>query len=179
MHTLIIGMSESGKSFLAKMISRTLKKRGCKTAVLDPLADNGWGADFQTKDSTAFLAWAKAKENAGSFLFVDEGSESIGRYNVPMQWLATQSRHWGHSCFFITQGSTQLPPIIRGQCRDCYVFTVDEPSVKIVAIEWAEKSLKNYERLPKGHFIKISRYAAPQKGKLDFAAGKLYYDKMS
>lgn len=179
MHSLIVGMTESGKSFLAKMISRALKKAGKKVAVLDPLWDDGWGADFQTSDSGAFLAWAKSKANASAFLFVDEGSVSVGRYNLPMQWLATMSRHHGHSSFFICQGITQLPPIVRGQCRDVFLFAVDETISQIVAKEWNEKTLRNAERLRKGEFYHVSRFGTLQKGRLDFAAGKVYYDKMS
>lgn len=167
MHHLIIGMTECGKTTLAKMICGNLKKRGKKTAVLDPLYDEGWNCDFQTSNSDEFLTWAKS--NRSAYLFIDEGSVSIGRYNVPMQWLATMSRHWGHSSYFISQGFTQLPPMVRDNCQVLYLFTAADSVNKIAAEEFNKKELRNAESLDKGHFYKVLRYGKISKFSIDFS----------
>lgn len=177
MHSLIIGMTESGKTTLAKWFCRDLKKAGYKTAVLDPLLDEGWDCDFHTEDSDGFLAWAKNRENRTAFLFVDEGSISIGRYNVPMEWLATMSRHWGHSAFFISQGLTQLPPAVRNNCGKLYLFACADSVNKLAAEEFNEKALRGADRLPKLHFFVVSRFSELLRGRLDFAECTAYADK--
>lgn len=177
MHTLICGMTESGKTFLSKMICRALKKKGQICAVLDPLQDAGWDCDFQTQKSDDFLAWAQANQKA--FLFVDEGSIAVGRYNVPMEWLATMSRHWGHASYFICQGLTQLPPMVRNNCGKLYLFTSADSVNKLAAEEFNEKALKNADRLDKGHFYEISRFGKIRKGTLDFRKSSVHYDKVT
>lgn len=178
MHSLIIGMSESGKTTLAKIFARELKKRGKKVVVLDPLNDPDWGkVDFRTEDCDEFLDYCKNNQNL--YVFIDEGSESIGRYDVEMQWFATQSRHWGHSCFFITQGCTQIAPIIRGQCRVVYCFAVGESDTKLMAEEFRKKELKFLETIPQGVFYKVSRFSELQRGVVDFKKRVVNMDRES
>lgn len=177
MHTLIIGMTESGKTTLAKILCRELKHWGKKTAVLDPLKDPEWEADFQTQNSDEFLKWAK--ENRSAYLFVDEGSISVGRYNVPMQWLATMSRHWGHSAFFVSQGLTQLPPAVRDNCGKLFLFCCSNSITKTASEEFNKKDLRNAEELDKGHFYVIKRFGKLSKGFVDFPKRKVYSVKMS
>lgn len=169
MHHLIIGMTECGKTTLAKLICKQLKKQGKKTAVLDPLYDEGWNADFQTQSPEEFLEWAKS--NRSTYLFVDEGSISIGRYNAPMQWLATMARHWGHSCYFICQGLTQLPPMVRNNCRIIYLFTASDGVNKVAAEEFNKRELRSAESLGKGDFIKSSRFGKSENFSIDFSKG--------
>ena len=54
-HSLIIGMTESGKTTLATEICRDYRARGIKTIVLDPMYDQRWDADFLTTDKARFL----------------------------------------------------------------------------------------------------------------------------
>lgn len=172
MHCLIVGMTESGKTTLAKRIAKTLKSSGKLVAVLDPLQDEGWECDFQTQNPEEFLVWAKG--NRSAFLFVDESGVAIGRYNVPMEWLATQSRHLGHSCYFICQGLTQLSTIVRGQCRKLYMFASGSNATKTASEEWNESELQNAERLQKGEFYVVSRFDKISKGRVDFTSDNVY-----
>lgn len=174
MHSLIIGMTESGKTTLAKSICKGLIAKEQKVAVLDPLHDEGWGeVTFQTSGPAAFLEWAKMKENRQAFLFVDEGSIAIGRYNAPMEWLATMSRHWGHSSFFISQSLTQLSTTLRGQCGRLYLFTAAETVNKIAAEEFNEKELRKADRLEKGQFYIVNRFTALKKMRIEFDTGEV------
>jgi energy-coupling factor transporter ATP-binding protein EcfA2 len=175
MHSLIIGMTESGKTTLAKILAAQLKKQGKKIAVLDPLNDPEWGnVDFLTNDPDEFLDYCKS--NKSHYCFIDEGSISIGRNNDDMQWFPTQSRHWGHSCFFLTQGLTQLSPIVRAQCSVVFCFAVGERDTDSLAEEWREKSLKKLNKIGKGEFYIVSRFSPLRKGTIDFRKRKVYYD---
>lgn len=174
MHTIIIGMTESGKTSIAKMICEGLKKKKKKTAVLDPLLDPDWDADFITADKDEFITHCKAQQNL--YIFIDEGSESVGRYDTTMQWFATQSRHWGHSCFFISQGITQMSPIIADQSSRAIVFSVSYTNIDIIAEKWNMPELRKVPRMEKGEFYVIDRFNPLQRGKVDFAEWKAYYE---
>lgn len=173
MHTLISGMTESGKTVLAKIICLTLKKSGKKCAVLDPLHDIGWQCDFQTHDGPTFLAWARRPENQTSYLFIDEGSISVGKYDTQMQWLATMSRHWGHSVFFVTQDATQIAPIIRSNCSRVFLFASPEAAGKRISEEFNQPKLRGAPRLARGHFYIVSRFGEMSENKVDFASGSV------
>jgi DNA helicase HerA-like ATPase len=53
-HSLILGMTESGKTTLAKRLAQHYKSRGIGVIVLDPLNDD-WPCDFKTADPDEFL----------------------------------------------------------------------------------------------------------------------------
>ena len=175
MHSLIIGMTESGKTTLAKMLCTKLRKAKKRCFVLDPLLDPEWDAEFITKNSGEFINRVKRERNL--YLFVDESSEAIGRYNTEMQWLATQSRHWGHSCFFITQGVTQIAPIIRSNTSRVYAFACGESSTKLLAEEYRKKELAELEHIGKGEFYIVERFAPMRRGKINFQKRVLTLDK--
>lgn len=166
MHTLVIGMTESGKTTLVKWLTKSMKKRGVKVAVLDPLMDPEWDADFITDKSDEFLKYVKT--NKQHVLVVDESGSAIGRYNEAMNWLATTSRHLGHSTFFIMQGATQVDPIVRGQCRKCFMFTCAGPIAKNIAIEYNEPKVSVADKLKKGEFYMIDRFSELVRGRVDW-----------
>lgn len=173
MHSLIIGMTESGKTTLAKLMCQELHSRKELTGVLDPLLDEGWESDFHTKNSDQFLTYAKLPRPKGGFLFIDEGATSIGRYNVPMEWLATMSRHWGHSATFITPGFTNLSPSIRNSCGRLYLFACAASVTKIASEEFNHKVLLTAERLRKGEFFIVDRFREVRLGSIDFQKRKV------
>jgi hypothetical protein len=177
MHYGIVGMSESGKSTLGKIIAAGFAKKGVPVAVLDPLKYSDWKADFLTADSDEFLRFAK--QNKSHLLIVDEGGQAIGRYNQEMEWLTTTSRHLGHSCIVISQGVTQLTPIIRGQFGRVFLFNCAISNWKLIAEEWNHPELLSLPRLDKGEFYEIPRFGSIRKGKVDFKRRKVKYLPLS
>jgi len=166
MHTLVIGMTTCGKTTLTKWLTKAMKRKGIKIAVLDPLLDPEWESDFITDDAIEFLKYVKS--NKSHVLIVDESGSAIGRYNEAMNWLATTSRHLGHTSFFLMQGATQVDPIIRGQCSKCFMFTCAGPIAEKIAVEFNEPKVAKSDRLKKGEFFLIDRYAELIKGRLDW-----------
>jgi len=170
-HNLIIGMTESGKSSLAKFVCSAMKAKQIKTAVLDPLHDT-WDCDFQTSNPDEFLRFVKS--NRSYQLFVDESGTSIGRYNPAMEWLATTSRHLGHACWFIMQGSSQVMPIVRTNCAKCFLFTTDSRMTEVISREFCEQQLMDLPPCEKLHFRIISRYLPMRTGRVDFDPPGVY-----
>lgn len=165
-HSLIIGMTESGKTTLGKLIAKRAKKRNVKVAILDPLRDPDFEADFQTSDENAFLAWIK--RNKSAVLIIDEAGTSVGRYNTAMQWVVTTSRHLGHSSILICQGTSQLAPLVRGQCTVCYLFASTNSTIKTVAEDFNSPEILTSPRLKKGEFFVVSRYENIRKCHINF-----------
>lgn len=152
MHSIISGITSSGKTFLAKKLASSFKKQGRGVLVLDVLGDD-WDCHFQTNSPSKFLAVAKA--NTGCALFIDESSVSIGRgvEARQMHWLATMSRHWGHKAFFILQRINQIEPIIRSQCTEYFCFRGSASDSKILLEETGEECFLQVPKLAQFHFI--------------------------
>lgn len=157
MHSLIIGQTESGKSTLAKVFARKLADNGKKVAVLDPLFDPDWKADFRTDDIEEMTAYLRA--NRSVYVFVDESGAYFNDGNdTTYSWLATRSRHYGHSVFFIAQRAIQIPKTMRDQCSRLYLFTSSRSDGKIHSEEWNKDTLESCNTLPKLMFYQCDRY---------------------
>lgn len=164
-HKLITGMTESGKSTFAMILCKAFKSKGIPTAVLDPMLDPNYDCTFHTDNPDEFSKWWRL--NQKGMLFVDEAGESIGRYNEPMQQIVTRARHWGHTAWLCCQGGTQLPPIVRSQCTDFFVFRVDEGTREMIASLVGEKTLVEY-RPPKLEFAHCNAFLPMRFGKIIF-----------
>jgi len=177
MHALIVGTTQSGKSTLAKLLCKTIKNKGGNCAVLSPTTETGWDADFKTSDGGLFLKFAK--ENTKHFLFVDESGDAIGRYNEEMNWLATGSRHLGHSVIFNVQASSQISTAIRSCCQDAYIFATSRGVLKLLAEDFNEPAIMKHEKMPQYHFLVCSRFQAMKMGRLDNGGASCYIGQLS
>lgn len=169
-HSLILGMTESGKTTLAKRLCLQYRAAGVKTIILDPLNDPDWrvGATdqmvFQTTDADAFLEVFWMSESCAAF--IDEAGEAVGRYNTVMQETATKGRHWGHNLHYITQGGSQLAPIVRNQCSHLFLFATALSDCKKHADEWNRPELLEASRFKAGEYFHATRFGVLQRGNL-------------
>jgi hypothetical protein len=149
-HVLLLGMTLSGKTHKAKALSHDYKNAGVGVLVLDPLRDPGWSADFITDDPDEFLNvyW----NSRGCMAFMDEGGESVGRYDVTMQKTATRGRHWGHTNHYIAQRATQLAPLVRDQCTRLFLFCSSTKDGEVLAREWNRPELEGCSQLKQGEY---------------------------
>jgi len=156
MHNLIVGVTESGKSCLAKSLARGLHKQGKKVAVLDPLGDR-WEGDLVTSDIAEFDKYLR--DNRSVFLFVDESFEvfNSGR-DLTYRWWATTSRHYGHSATFISQRAMDVPRSMRDQCGVLYLFTSAAEDGKILAGEYNKPEIEACNQLPQMYFYRTTRF---------------------
>lgn len=159
-HSLILGMTESGKTTLAKILARNAKLRGRKVIVLDPTHET-WEADFQTADNDDFLQIFWSPEWLSCDAFIDESGDAIGQYDKIMFRTATVGRKQGHNCYYISQRGAQLSPTVRGQCSNLFLFAMAAEDCKVLANNWNRPELANAWELPQG-----SCYFAPRFGDL-------------
>lgn len=167
MHSLILGMTLSGKTTLAKLLCKKLRERyEITTIVLDPLNDPEWETDYLVNNERDFLKLFNGLQSCA--IFIDESGKAVGRYNTAMEQTATIGRHLGHKCFYLTQGGTQLAPIIRNQCSTLYLFTTAKSDCIKHANEWNQPELINGCTLAQGEFYMCSRYGNLSKVRLAF-----------
>lgn len=161
-HSLILGMTESGKSTLAKKLAAYYKSKGFGVLVLDPLNDPGWPCDFKTDDGSEFLKvfW----DSRRCFVFIDESGDSVGRYNAEMTRTATKGRHWGHACHYITQRGTQLATTVRDQCSHLFLFCSSLNDSKTHADEWNQQQIREACNLKQGEYFHATRFGELHRG---------------
>jgi hypothetical protein len=157
-------MTESGKTTLAKRLAAQYKARGISVIVLDPLGDPEWSCDFKTHDPDVFLDvfWQSRR----CAVFIDEASESAGRFDKPMHKTATKGRHWGHACHYISQRSTQISPNVRDQCSNLFLFSTSFEDCKTHAKEWNNKGIEQAATLRQGEYLHCTRFGELKTGTL-------------
>jgi DNA helicase HerA-like ATPase len=164
-HVLIAGMTESGKTTLAKDLCHRYYSRGYATAVLDPLNDPDWCPDFQTRDSGDFLECARNSRSLG--LFLDESGESVGKYNDEMFWLATRARHYGHKSHFLTQRPQQLSRTVWNQCSHLFLFNISAYDAKLLADEFNKPELRRANELAQFECFYAPRFGPVKRLRID------------
>lgn len=164
-HSLIIGITQSGKSTLSKLLAERWVKAGHEVGVLDPLGDE-WPASWATKDSDYFLHMAKRRTRC--FLIVDESGVSVGLHNQTMSWLTTTGRHLGHACYFLAQRAVQLPLTLRENCVGLFAFALGPKDAKLLAETWNKPELLENSSIPAGEFKWCQRFSETMRGRIDF-----------
>lgn len=154
-HSLICGKSKSGKTFLAQALAWQYQAKGIPVLVLDPFNDPAWPADWKTTNRARFMEVALA--NRGAALFLDEGSNSVG-LSAEMEWITTQSRHWGYRAHLITQRPRQIALTIRDQCEFFYFFRLGPLDSKKLAEDYDSPLVRNAHKLPRHYFIQGGDY---------------------
>lgn len=173
-HVLIVGQTGSGKSTLACQMAREYQRHGIGVIILDPFTDTRWkyfdeGTKPQcivTADREYFLNILIHPYTLNCAVFVDESGEMIGQYNKEMFFLATQARHSGHNCHFITQRPQQLNPTVRTQCT--YIIAFKCSDGEFLAREFTIPELKEIGNLQKGEYIEGRTWGKSVKKTVNF-----------
>lgn len=161
-HTLILGMTETGKTTLAKSMVNAYRAQGTRCGVLDPMGTE-WGADFQTTDIEEFKYIYL--NNSSMALFIDEAGLQ-GKYNDIMITTACSGRHRGHNMHYIAQSLTMLHPHLRGNCRYLAIFQIKKGDCKVLHDEYPYDSIREAWKLPQGHYYWLSRFGGVQKRRI-------------
>lgn len=165
MHVLIVGISSSGKTLLAKSIAKSLIGKG-QVIVFDPLKSGGWpdGAKcYSTLE--AFKVVVSRETNA--YIFIDESKVVFDEdTKLAQKWLY-QNRHKGQLIFLIAQRAKMVPPNARNQCSKVYAFKQSLEDAKELVGDYGAEMI-NTAKLPKCNFI-FSDGFNTQNGELDFS----------
>lgn len=162
MHSIILGITGTGKTTLAKRLSNQSQRQ---VVVLEPFTTGGWNSNaYFAQDADEVLAIAQSNKNLD--IFIDESAETLCRDNA-FQFLATRSRQYGHRVFFIAQRASQILPVIRNNCETVYCFRQSKKDAEIIANDLADDCFLQCAKLSKGECIaKIGCDGKPQKYKI-------------
>lgn len=169
-HTLIVGVTESGKSTYAKLVCEGLKSRGFPTAVLNPYGDPTWKADFQTANADELLEYCRQPFKKAVFLEEADCLAKEPRFN----WFTCAGRHAGCQIWVVAQRLQMLSPALRNNCTESVVFCSETVDTQILANRYREPLLAKVGRFRKGQFFILSQFADTRIGLLDFAKRQVY-----
>ncbi len=163
MHILVCGTTGSGKSVLANWMVADYEKKKYAVIVYDPY--------YNSESDRVKMQWSKGcvvvnneedflrifRASQGCVVVIDEASMSIGQHNRAMIETATQGRHYGHRCMYVTQRVTQLSPNVRDNCSELFLFHSSPKDCKIHAEDWCEEELLKANMLQVGEHYHKSR----------------------
>ncbi len=157
----IFGISLSGKTTLAKAISRQYAK-GAKipSLVLDPHLEV-WGNHANvTDDEDSF--WETVWRQRNCLVIVDEAAATIRRERelIPV---FTRLRHLNHKLLVIGHDGSDLLPVMRQQLDTVYLFRQDEDSVKWWCKKFADKRVEAAKTLKQYEYLYCEMFREPKK----------------
>lgn len=157
MHTLICGVTESGKTTLARKVARDLAAQGQNIIVFDPVftasAGGGWPeSSVIFSDEDDLFEYLSRDDVSGAHVFIDEAGEIFGgdkRHNL---WLLTRGRHYGFHVVMIAQRPKMILPTARNQCSRTYMFRLARDDAREVGADMGHSGLEKII-LDKGDFV--------------------------
>lgn len=167
-HTLITGATGTGKTTLARAISRQLLKNGQIVFVRDPVAGTetgggGWGTDKQLEsgklrifdDDDKFLHTVE-NTYGGTHVFIDEAADLFKVGDAENHWILRKGRHapWLFNIYLIAQRPTMLAPNARTQCSTCYMFRLSSSDSREIMADFGHDYDKNTS-LDTGDFLRL------------------------
>ena len=169
MHTLICGVTMSGKTTLAHKFAHELASQGQAIIVFDPVmtptAAGTWPESaLLFDDETEFFNYLVKEEVNKAHVFIDESGDVFNLTKPWNFWLLTRGRHFGFSVFLIAQRPKMLAPTVRNQCGRAYVFRLARDDLKEIAADFGFSDLQKIN-LDKGDFLLLNSGSAQyQKG---------------
>ena len=147
----------SGKTTLARALSRHVLAAGQKSIVYDPTgtatAGGDWGEGARVFDDLGeFLAYIESDDAIHAHVFVDEADIVFGHDSPENQWLLRRGRHWGLFVYCITQRPKLVPPNVRSMCGRAYVFRLTQNDMREVAADYGFDDAHRIS-LDKGDFL--------------------------
>ena len=153
---LIVGVSESGKTELAK---RLIKESSIPVFIRDPIGAS-WPrmtARFETSDELRLLLDAQKK--APCIVVIDEAADFFAVGQRENHWIFTRGRHDAMLPIAIGQRIKMMAPNIREQATDLYVFESSIEAGEILAEAYNMAGLENAHTLRQGEFFHVRREA--------------------
>jgi len=151
---LIVGVSESGKSTLAR---RLLENANIPIFVYDPIYSDWPGLAARFETSQELEALLRPLNKSPCIVVVDEAAEffSVGqKYN---HWVFTRGRHYAMLPIAIGQRIKMMAPNVREQATDLYVFESSIEAGEILAEAYNMPELENAHLLKQGEFYHVRR----------------------
>lgn len=157
MHHLIVGVTKTGKTTLARHFARELLRHKKKVAVYDPMGTDTLGGDWGEKarvfnDLEKFLEFIHSDEATNYHVFVDEAHHLFGHSHTDNFWMLTQGRHYGLYFYLMTQRPKKVHPDARTNCERAYLFRLAQDDAKEIGADYGHSNVHKIN-LDRGDFL--------------------------
>lgn len=147
----------SGKTTLARLIARDLRRRKQAVVVYDPVgtatAGGDWGKDtYITDDEETLWDVIAHSRSPAVHVFIDEAGDLFNLQRKENHWLLTRGRHMGFIVYLITQRPKMVAPSVRSQCGRCYMFRLATEDADEIGRDFGHSNLSR-ESLDRGDYL--------------------------
>lgn len=141
MHSLICGVTQSGKTTLARSIARAAELAGHRIIVFDPVGTGTAGGDWPASavvfdEPDEFMEYVNRPDVSHAHIFIDEADEVFSLSDRGNFWLPKKGRHFGLQLYLITQRPKMIAPTARKQVGVCYMFRLALDDAKELAADF-------------------------------------------
>lgn len=152
---IIVGVSESGKSALAK---RLITGSPIPVFIRDPVGATDWPrCDGNFEDSDELRSHLAQMNNKPCIAVIDEGADFFTVGQKENHWIFTRGRHHAMLPIVICHYVKAMAPIVRDQSTDLYVFESSILTSQILADSYNMPRLENAHTLNQGEFYHVRR----------------------
>jgi len=147
-HTLFAGVTESGKTTMARYFARNFARQGHRIIVYDPVGTNTAGGGWPESavmfdDVDKFMAYCDRPDVYHAHIFVDEAGDHFGVSDKDNHWLFRRGRHKGFFMYPIAQRPKMLAPNVRTQCSTAYIFRLAMSDADEIGADLGHSKLSN------------------------------------
>lgn len=159
-HELYTGVTQSGKTTLARMMAREAGRLKQKNIVYDPLGTNTAGGDWGQHamvyhDVNQFLDVVYSDELRNAHLWIDEAHNIFAHADKSHMWILTEGRHHGLNSHLITQRPNKVHPDARTNCGRCFMFRLAQDDARAIGNDYGFNDI-NKINLDKGDFLVLN-----------------------
>jgi DNA helicase HerA-like ATPase len=158
-HWLYVGVTQTGKTTLARFHARKLAGAGHRIIVYDPVgtetAGGGWPEDSELIDDP--LKFGKALKNReDAYVFVDEGADVFNQSETQNQWMLRKGRHKLLYFRVMAQRPKMLAPNVRTNCARCFMFRLAKDDAREISADFGHGPDIYNETLDTGDCIMLT-----------------------
>lgn len=163
-HSLYCGVTNSGKTTLARYVCRGLIKKKRPRVVFDPMGTNTAGGDWGEgatiySDVDSFLDLMYSDGFGDTDVFVDEAHNIFSHDKKEHLWMLTQGRHYGMRFHLLTQRPPKVHPDARTNCGQCFMFRLAFDDVKAIGNDYGYSDIHKIN-LDRGDFLILNSGSA-------------------
>lgn len=158
-HTLYTGVTQSGKTTLARSVSRGLATAKNRCIVFDPMgtatAGGDWGTEEIYENTEQFLDVIYDPKTVNAHVFIDEAHKLLGHDDKSNYWLLTEGRHHFLTLHLMTQRPNKLHPDVRSNCGKCMMFRLAANDANLIGSDYGFNGLDRIQ-LDTGDFLLLN-----------------------
>lgn len=167
MHTLICGVTESGKTTLAHKLAQQDDKEGKRVIVFDPVLTETLAGTWPDSaiiftDKEKFIKYLRAPSGDETAIYIDEAGDLFSQDQKENGWILTRGRHMGYAVTMATQRPKLVQPSCRHQCARLFMFRLAQADAREIGADYGHSGFDKIS-LDQGDFLIVfsgrSKYA--------------------